>query len=201
MCGRWVDKRGLPVAAGSLGALLRGRRQALLSALGVLTADFVWVAGSVLGLTAVLVASQTAFTIVRYVAAHLIYLGLRLLLGRHHAGLEASDGIAQRIPRPRSSWNAFREGLLCDLSNPKTMIVFASVIPQFLGTQTDSLQALVLGVVFAVIGFASLLCYALLFGAAGNVLRNRRITTLVMRTGAAILTVFGVGLVLDRQPA
>lgn len=71
-------------------AVARGRRPALLTALGVLTADLVWAASSVAGLTALLVSSQIAFDVVRYVgAAYLIYLGIKLLVTRATAG--ASD--------------------------------------------------------------------------------------------------------------
>lgn len=180
-------------------AIARGRRPALLTALGVLTADLVWAGASVAGLTALLVSSQLAFDVVRYLgAAYLVYLGIKLLTTRGSAG----SGVATLgAGQPRSRWRAFREGLLSDLSNPKTAIVFTSVIPQFLHDGARPADTLLLGSAFAVIGFLSLTGYALVFSTAAKVLRNARATRAILRVGGAILTAFGVGLAIERPAA
>lgn len=178
-------------------AIARGRGPALLTALGVLTADLVWAGASVAGLTALLVSSQVAFDVVRYLgAAYLIFLGGKLLLTR-----SGPDLAALTTGRPRSGWRAFREGLLSDLSNPKTVIVFTSVIPQFLHHGARPIDTLVLGAAFAVIGFLSLTSYALVFSAAARMLRNARVVRAILRTGGAILAAFGVGLAVERPAA
>ena len=178
-------------------AVARGRRTAIVTALGVLAADLVWVLASVVGLTALLVSSRTAFEVLRYAgAAYLLYLGVRLLLTRDVDALRGS------VALPTVTWRrAFVEGLLCDLSNPKTLIVFASVIPQFLAVGSSGpLDALVLGVVFAVLGFGSLLVYAAVFGVARGLVSRTRVFRAVMRGGGALLAAFGVGLVVE-QPS
>jgi threonine/homoserine/homoserine lactone efflux protein len=74
-------------------ALTRGQVPALFTAAGVLVADLVWAMASVVGLTALLVSSQIAFDLVRYLgAAYLTYLGVRLMLAR---------GTPHRLGRPR----------------------------------------------------------------------------------------------------
>ncbi|NSC25421.1 LysE family translocator [Streptomyces albus subsp. chlorinus] len=187
-------------------ALARGRREAVLTALGVLVADLVWALASVAGLTALLVSSQVAFDAVRYLGAgYLCYLGVRLLATRRglpatEAAPEEPDGTAS-LPstRPgRSALRALREGLLSDLSNPKTVIVFTSVIPQFLGSAAGPADVLVLGVLFSVIGFLSLLSYGMIFGAAASILRDARVTRAILRGGGAILAAFGIGLAVER---
>lgn len=178
-------------------AIARGRRTAVVTALGVLVADLVWVLASVVGLTALLVSSRTAFEVLRYAgAAYLVYLGVRLVLTRDVEALRGSVAMA------RVGWRrAFVEGLLCDLSNPKTLIVFASVIPQFLAVGSSGpLDALVLGVVFAVLGFGSLLVYSWVFGAARGLVSHARVFRAVIRGGGALLAAFGVGLVVE-QPS
>ncbi|WP_409465687.1 LysE family translocator [Amycolatopsis sp. GA6-003] len=180
-------------------AVARGRGPALLTALGVLAADLVWAGASVAGLTALLVSSQVAFDVVRYLgAAYLIFLGAKLLVTRAAAG---PDVAALSTGRPRGGWRAFREGLLSDLSNPKTVIVFTSVIPQFLHQGAHPADTLVLGSAFAVIGFLSLTGYALVFSSAAKLLRNARVTRAILRAGGAILAAFGVGLALERPAA
>ena len=105
-------------------AVTTGLRGALLVALGVLTADLVWAAAAAVGVTAVLVASEPAFLALRLIgAAYLVYLGARLLFARRHA-LPQPDLNTPRVPvRPLV---AFRQGFLCDMTNPKTALVFTS---------------------------------------------------------------------------
>jgi threonine/homoserine/homoserine lactone efflux protein len=177
-------------------AVARGRHPALLTALGVLTADLVWAGASIAGLTALLVSSQLAFDVVRYLgAAYLIYLGVKLLVTRATATASGHGAVPSSIGSRR---RAFREGLISDLSNPKTVIVYTSVIPQFLDHGARPADTLILGTLFAVIGFLSLASYALVFSAASKMLRNARVTRTILRAGGAILTAFGVGLAVER---
>ncbi len=178
-------------------AIAHGRRAAVVTALGVLTADLVWATASVVGLTALLVSSQVVFDAVRIAgAAYLIYLGVKLLLTRDLGALDATGEPAERSQL--ASRRAFREGVVCDLSNPKTVMVFASVIPQFMHSGSSGAEAFVLGTVFALCGFLSLLAYAFLFGAARGLVRNARLTRNLLRGGGGVLAAFGVGLLVER---
>lgn len=181
-------------------ALARGRGPALFTAIGVLIADLTWALASVAGLTALLVSSQIAFDVVRYLgAAYLIYLGIRLILTRQ-TPIASEDPEPGRRPQPtrHGALRAFREGLIGDLSNPKTIIIFTSIIPQFLNSNASPLDALILGITFAVIGFLNLTAYALAFGTAAGLLRDARITRSILRIGGALLTAFGIGLAAER---
>lgn len=192
-------------------AVLRGRGPAVLTAVGVLTADLVWMLTSAAGVTAVLVSYQPAFEALRYAgAAYLAFLGLRLIFSRHDdllapgsapavpetAGAVASGEVASgRVPVTRR--RAFIEGLLCDLSNPKTLLVFTSVIPQFLAPGSGVTTTVLLGLTFAVLGFVSLLLYTVLLGGARATVRRPRFARGLLRTGGAVLVAFGAGLVLE----
>jgi threonine/homoserine/homoserine lactone efflux protein len=177
-------------------ALTRGPRSALVTSAGVFSADLVWMAASVVGLTAVLVASAPAFTAIRLIgAAYLVLIGVRLLLAR---GAFADDAGAPRPAAvPVSARRAFREGLLCDLSNPKTLLVFTSVIPQFLGHDASPLDLAAFGLVFATAGLGSLLAYTLLFSRARRAARHPRIRTAMLRLGGAILIAFGIRVAVE----
>lgn len=174
-------------------SMLRGRRAALVTAAGVFTADLFWMAASVAGLTAVLVASRPVFQSIRLLGAlYLCWLGLGLLIARRRT----SDEPAR--PTRRGRLGPFAEGALCDLSNPKTMLVFTSVIPQFLPAEGGRAhQIAVLGVAFALIGFASLLLYTLVFGRIGLTGLRSRTGDVLLRASGVVLLAFGIRLALD----
>ncbi len=170
--------------------VLHGARHALGTALGVFTADLIWAGASILGLTAVIVASGPAFLVVKLAgAAYLVYLGVRLLTRRDDdSGTGPLRGGGRR---PR----AFREGFLCDMANPKTVLVYASIIPQFVQPGAGAaLHVAVLGVTFAVVGLVGLAVYTLLFTAARSLMVRSRVRRWMTRVSGAILTTFGIGL-------
>jgi threonine/homoserine/homoserine lactone efflux protein len=175
-------------------AVASGARSALAVATGVFAADLVWVAASVVGITAIVVASGVAFEALRVAgAAYLIYLGIRLLLNR---GMD--EGEAPRAPVTRSVRRSFVQGVICDLSNPKTVLVFTSVIPQFLTPSATAADVAVLGVVFAVLGLLSLLVWVALGMASRRVMAIARVRVVITRVSGAVLVAFGARLALDR---
>lgn len=183
-------------------ALLRGRAAALGIAFGVLVADFIWAITTAAGLTAVLVSSQIAFDVLRIAGAlYLLYLGVRLALSRDLPGLDSATEARTTSGRRDGVLRSFREGLLCDLSNPKTMIVFASVIPQFLGDASHPGEAFLLGMAFALLGMCSLLLYALVFGTARRAVKNTRMSRALLRGSGGLLGLFGIGLLTETSTA
>lgn len=87
---------------------------------------------------------------------------------------------------------------MCDLSNPKTLLVFTSVIPQFLPVDGGSpLQAVTLGVTFAALGLASLVVYALIFGRIGLEGLESRAGDAILRLSGAVLVFFGIRLATE----
>ncbi|MEO6956430.1 MAG: LysE family translocator [Antricoccus sp.] len=134
-------------------SVLHGRRSAVTTALGVFSGDMIWVTASLTGLTAILVAYRPAFEGLRFAgAAYLVYPGLRLLFRRDGsaAGSEISPRTAGRTGR-----KAFGEGALCELSNPKTLIVFTGVIPPFMSSSLGVAELAVFGGALAIEGLRS----------------------------------------------
>lgn len=176
--------------------ILRGRRAAMLVAAGVLCGDLVWATAAVVGITALIAASRPALEALRLVGAvYLIYLGLRLLIarGKHlrigQAGIDVGD---------RSSRRALGEGLLCELSNPKSLVVFTSVIPQFLSHRAPASEVAFFGVLFALLRFLSLSIYAAVLGVTRRAVRRRHLPDLLLRASGALLVIFGIDLVVDQ---
>lgn len=107
--------------------VLRGRRQAALTALGVLTGLLVWMVAAALGLTALLRASQDGYLILRLAgAAYLLYIGVQALRSR-------VVGLPVEAAPPRSLvGRGFRAGLMTDLLNPKVGVFFVTFFPAFI---------------------------------------------------------------------
>jgi threonine/homoserine/homoserine lactone efflux protein len=162
----------------------QGRRVGLASVAGVHLGTLVHVAAAAAGLSAIIVASAVAFSVVKYAgAAYLVYLGVRTLLGR-------DERLA--VDRPREPLRrAFMRGAVVNVLNPKTALFFLAFLPQFIDAGRGAVwsQALVLGLVFVALGFVSDSLYALAAGTAAGLLRRRR---RFMRYGSGLVYV-GLG--------
>jgi threonine/homoserine/homoserine lactone efflux protein len=102
-------------------------------------------------LTALLAASATAFTVIKFVGAlYLIYLGVRLVFATP-AAAEAA-GATRASGAPKSLRQLFLQGFWTNVLNPKVVLFFVSFFPQFVTTGSDhkALAFLTLGVVFVV---------------------------------------------------
>ena len=147
----------------------QGRRAGLVSMLGVHVGTLVHVAAAAVGLSAVLVASATAFTALKWLgAAYLVYLGVRRILDRTATTTVASD-------RPRPLRRAFLDGVLVNTLNPKTALFFLAFLPQFvdLSRGRPEAQILGLGLLFVLLGTLTDGAYALSAGTAARWLRGR----------------------------
>jgi threonine/homoserine/homoserine lactone efflux protein len=122
-------------------SLAGGRREGVLSAFGNFVGGLFHVFAAAFGISAVLAASAIAFHTVKYAgAAYLVWLGVRMIRTRDAEMEEPGAGAPRR--------NAFRQGVLTEVLNPKTALFFLSFIPQFIAPDRGHvfLQFLVLGV-------------------------------------------------------
>ncbi|ETK33592.1 LysE family translocator [Microbispora sp. ATCC PTA-5024] len=148
-------------------SVAQGRAAGLVSVLGVHAGSLVHVAAAALGISAVLAASATAFTVVKWLgAAYLVYLGVRKLLSRPAA--ETPE------VRPASRSRLFGEGFVVNVLNPKTAIFFLAFLPQFADPARGPLapQIVLLGAIWVVLGMASDGTYALASSALAGRLRS-----------------------------
>lgn len=139
-------------------SVAQGRAAGLMSALGISAGCCVHALACAFGLTAVLAASATAFTVIKFVGAiYLIYLGVRLIFTKHSAAKPAAGAAADAAGTQRTSAVAeksmrqlFLQGFMTNVLNPKVVLFFVSFFPQFVSAGTDrkALAFLALGVVF-----------------------------------------------------
>ena len=107
--------------------LTYGARKSIHATLGILTANAIYFAVSATALGALLVTSKAFFVAVKWLgAAYLVYIGLSALFGRPSPITVARDG------RPGGAPHAiYLSGLTLQLANPKTLVFFAAILPQF----------------------------------------------------------------------
>ncbi|MDD0839901.1 LysE family translocator [Curvibacter sp. HBC61] len=164
-------------------ALNNGIRQgvgaALIGTVGRVSAFAVFLTVSAVGLGAMLLASETAFLAIKWAgAAYLFYLGWRAWRSREFSGLnqldaQASPGTAAPQAQPANHRALVLQEFLLGITNPKAIILFAAVFPQFIDpTQPAAPQFAVLGPTYLCAEFVATLAYAL-----GGLQLRRLITT------------------------
>jgi threonine/homoserine/homoserine lactone efflux protein len=148
----------------------QGRLAGFVSVLSIESGNSVHVLAATLGLSAILMSSALAFSIVKYLgAAYLIYLGVRRLLTRTQDHEVAS--LQQQSLRC-----IYSQGVLVATLNPKTALFFLAFLPQFVDPSVGSvtLQLLTLGSLFVMMAIVTDSMYALLASTAGGWLKRNR---------------------------
>ena len=136
-------------------SVAQGRGAGVVSALGIAVGCIVHTLACAFGLTALLAASATAFTIVKFAGAiYLIYLGVRLIFAKPAAAAVGKQ-VEETRPRaaPKSLQQLFAQGFVTNVLNPKVVLFFVSFIPQFVAADSvhKTLAFLALGFVFVII--------------------------------------------------
>ena len=188
---------GLDTALVLRTAAAEGPRNAARAALGVVVGCLTWGVAAAFGLGALLLASQLAFTVVKWAGAvYLCWLGLNLLLKpRSRFDLGLTDPTASPSSR---GWLA--RGYLTNLLNPKVGVFYVSFLPQFLPAHVEAGPfILLLAVLHALMG---VVWFALLIIATRPIARALKRPSVIRRldrlTGLVFLG-FGVKLALVRQ--
>ena len=182
-------------------ALRSGARAGMVAALGITAGCFVHIFAAAVGVSALLAASVTAFTVLQWVgAAYLVYVGLRLLLARGGAGLALEAGDATR---PWNGRTVFLRGFLTNVLNPKVALFFLAFVPQFIAPAVDNkgLAFLLLGLLFNFNGLWVNLAWA---GAAAWLAQRaagvRQAMHWLDRVAGAMFVFFGIKLALAEAP-
>ncbi|MGI9216968.1 MAG: LysE family translocator [Hydrogenophaga sp.] len=174
-----------------------GPRKALITSLGSTSAIVGLMTLSALGLGALLAASETLFTALKWAgAAYLAYLGVRALLAPASDIQVAGGAVA-------GGRRLFAQGFLVGLSNPKALLFFGALFPQFLNPAAPQLpQFLVLGATFVFFELGWLTVYALSAARAQRWLQQpQRARQFNRLTGAVFLLAAGLLATSKRQPA
>jgi threonine/homoserine/homoserine lactone efflux protein len=174
-----------------------GRRVGVATGFGIACGDLVHTAMASFGLSAVLMTSALAFSLVKYAGvAYLIVLGIRALM-------EKGDDLHLAAPAKRlKAGRAFRQAILAEMLNPKTALFFLAFLPQFVRPEHGAVvaQFAVLGLVFVAMsaGYTSMIALA-----AGQVSRwlgrHRRIGRWQGRLVGSIYIALGLRLAFQER--
>jgi threonine/homoserine/homoserine lactone efflux protein len=173
-----------------------GVRVGVATGAGIAAGDLVHTFTAIVGISAIIAASATLFSVIKYVgAAYLVYLGVRAMLDRARATF------VTREP-PISAGVAFRQAILAEVLNPKTALFFLAFLPQFVRPENGSVtsQLTILGVVFVLLGLVSTVVYAVAAAGLGELLRRN--PTVLKWQGKAVGGVYcalGVRLALESR--
>ncbi len=149
-----------------------GKKVGFASSFGVCTGALFHVLLASIGLSAILVSSELAFTFIKYIGAtYLIYLAYKSFKS---AG--TSLHIEHSKKTKESPWKAFKQGMLIDILNPKVAIFFMAFLPQFVreGYGSVSIQLFYLGFLVICVGIVVESIYVLLASKLTHKIRNSK---------------------------
>lgn len=173
-----------------------GFRPSLRGTLGILSGNAIYFALSALGLGALLMASATLFQIIKYLgAAYLIFIGVKMLISKSET--PNSD---EPAALPNRSLRLFSQGLITQLSNPKAIVFFTALLPQFVTPGEWMFQQfIVLGLVSIAVEFPVLAAYGWVAERGGKLIPEK-FASLPDRVAGVFLIGAGVGLAAVRKP-
>ncbi|MEU6250341.1 LysE family translocator [Glycomyces sp. NPDC047010] len=172
-------------------ALIYGRRQAVLTAWGNAAGTFCASALAAVGLGALIQESALAFAIVKYAgAAYLIYLGVKAF--RDRKGLMATPD--EETATPKRALATLAEGFMVGLLNPKTILFFLAILPQFVDRTAGSatMQMLILGGTFAMLAALCDTVWGLIASAVRDVFKRPKPKLVLARTGGTAMIGLGI---------
>ena len=166
-------------------ALARGTRAGLAATLGILAGNAFYFVLSALGVAAVIVASPVVFNVLKWAgAAYLVWLGVRMLV---------TKPVTTEI-ESKPAHHAFVRGFVVQTANPKTLLFFTALLPQFLDAHAAiAAQIAILAVSSVVIELAVLALYVLAVVKARK-LATVNLATPLERIGGAVLVAAGARL-------
>ena len=176
--------------------IAQGRRAALVAAAGFCSGLSIHTAASACGLSALLVASATAFTLAKLLgAAYLVYLGIRAILSRGLISLPENHVAL-------SDQRIFAQAFLMNVLNPKVALFFLAFLPQFVRTEQGAIpqQLILLGIGFGLISFVVFSLVGFFSATLGRHIRSRpTLTRILDRIAGAAFILLGLRLAVFRQ--
>lgn len=172
-----------------------GRRTAFLGAVGLWTAALTHVSAVAIGLSAIIFASQTLFTLIKYIGSvYLIWLGIKLFF--------SSQNTSEVTLVKGGDFHSFFSGFFVNISNPKAALFFLAFLPAFVqsGNEHPQVHVFILGVLVVVIKMLVELMLILFSGyIAKGFIKHKKLGKVVKKTSAIFFIGFGFQLLTLRR--
>jgi threonine/homoserine/homoserine lactone efflux protein len=177
-----------------------GLRAVIWSSLGNISGLFCLSAAAMLGLGLLLMSSALLFATVKILGAlYLFYVGIRHLLGRSSAFQDTAQ--QQHYSARPGSLALYREAFLMAAFNPKPILFFTALFPQFIDASAPLLaQFFVLTGIFMLLSFATLIAYAMVAARARSLLAQAAFAKWLNRAIGMVFISFGTALLALRRP-
>jgi threonine/homoserine/homoserine lactone efflux protein len=149
----------------------QGRRAGMASVAGIETGTLVHTVGAALGVSALLMASATAFSILKYAGAfYLIWIGLKKICTRSNGA-----ALVNGERKPQALSRIFWQGAIVNILNPKCALFFFAFLPQFVNPAKGmvTVQLLVLGLIFVMLATITDSLFALAAGSLSSWLKRK----------------------------
>jgi len=174
--------------------LAQGARPAVAASLGILSANTLYFVVSATGVGALLLASYEVFFAIKWLGvAYLVWLGTKAVLAR-------PEVLSVQRARPAGAWRVLRRGFLVQAANPKTILFFGALLPQFVDPSGDiALQMLVLGVTSVAVEFAVLSVYGGIAGRLRRFATRPAVALWFERAAGGLLIAAGIGMAAIRR--
>ena len=174
-----------------------GARRSNWNALGILFTNACYFGLSALGLGALLLASRGVFTAVKWLGVvYLIAIGWQMIRDGHEGGETAVSSPATH----RTPWQHFVQGAMLQAGNPKAILFFVALLPQFVSLETAvAPQFLILGLSSIIVEAFVLFCYGTIAERASRLLIHERAIRWQNGLSGALLIISAVGLALLQE--
>jgi RhtB (resistance to homoserine/threonine) family protein len=176
--------------------LNHGTKAGYSTILGIATGLTCWTIIAVLGLSVVVVQSVFLFNVIKYLgAAYLFYLGIRLFLSKNTFSLEAVQAECQRSTdkSSRHRRKSYLQGVLSNILNPKTVLVYITFIPQFIDLNENINQQLIgFGFILTIIAVSWFLILIYLLDQVKKWFKKPKIQKVLQKSIGVILIGFGI---------
>lgn len=194
---------GVDMALVTRQVVMHGRHAAFGTLAGLLVGGLCHAGLATIGLSAVLLASSTAYTAVKLAgAAYLVVLGIQTIWASHRSAHNECGGCmhSERSIHQMRTRRAFLLGFLSDLTNPKVALFFVTFLPQFVTPGSNATAEIAfLGVFFNVIATSWWVGYVLLLERTSRWLRRSSVRRNIEKLSGAVLVSLGIRVAFERR--
>ncbi len=175
-----------------------GRATGYATLFGILAGVWIWGIAAALGISALLIASEFAYQIVKWLGAlYLIYLGLKMWWDSRHI---THESIQARIENNKTLTRSFFRALFITISNPKNGVFYVAVLPQFLPQEIPAvLGGFILATIHNVLTFTWFSLIIMGAGFTKEALKNPRVQKIMERASGLALIGFGIKVAFEKS--